>query len=51
MKELSLNILDITKNSTAARASDILISLVTDAKGILTLTISDNGSLFAEKGM
>ncbi len=43
MKELSLNILDITKNSTAARASDILVSLVTDAKGILTLTISDNG--------
>jgi anti-sigma regulatory factor (Ser/Thr protein kinase) len=43
MKELSLNILDITKNSTAARATDITISLVTDAKGILTLTISDNG--------
>ena len=43
MKELSLNILDITKNSTAARATDITISLVTDVKGILTLTISDNG--------
>ncbi len=43
MKELSLNILDITKNSTAAGASEIEISLVTDEKGILTLTISDNG--------
>ena len=43
MKELSLNILDITKNSTAAGASEILISLVTDEKGILTVTISDDG--------
>lgn len=43
MKELSLNILDITKNSTAAGANEILISLVTDEKGILTVTISDDG--------
>ncbi len=43
MKELSLNILDIAKNSTAARATEVVISLVTDEKGILTMTIADNG--------
>ncbi len=43
MKELSLNILDITKNSVKAEAENIGISLVTDDKGILTLTISDDG--------
>lgn len=43
MKELSLNILDITKNSTVAGAKNIGISLNTDDKGILTLTISDDG--------
>lgn len=43
MKELSLNILDITKNSTVAGAKNIGISLITDDKGILTLTISDDG--------
>ncbi len=43
MKELSLNILDIAKNSTAAGASLIEISLETDEKGLLTLTIRDNG--------
>ncbi len=43
MKELSLNILDITKNSVKAQAKNIGISLVTDDKGILTLTISDDG--------
>ena len=43
MKELSLNVLDIAKNSTAAKATEINISLVTDAQGILTLTIADNG--------
>lgn len=43
MKELSLNILDIAKNSTVAGASLIEISLVTDEKGFLTLTIRDDG--------
>ncbi len=43
MKELSLNILDIAKNSTVAGASLVEISLVTDEKGILTLTIADDG--------
>lgn len=43
MKELSLNILDIAKNSVAAQASCIEISLHTDANGWLTFTIRDNG--------
>ncbi len=43
MKELSLNILDITKNSVRAKAKNIGISLVTDEKGILTLMITDDG--------
>ena len=42
MKELSLNVLDITKNSVKARASLISISLV-EVGGLLTLTITDNG--------
>ena len=43
MKELSLNILDIAKNSTAAGATEVGISLVTNENGMLTMTISDNG--------
>ncbi len=43
MKELSLNILDITKNSVSAGAENIEISLVTDGHGILTLTVKDDG--------
>ena len=43
MKELSLNILDVAKNSVSAGASLIQISLVTDTSGWLTLTIADNG--------
>ena len=43
MKELSLNILDIAKNSTRAGASLIEILLVSDEKGFLTMTIRDNG--------
>lgn len=43
MKELSLNILDVAKNSVAANAKNILISLVTDGEGWLTLTIKDDG--------
>ena len=42
MKELSLNVLDITKNSVKARASLINISLV-EVGSLLTLTITDNG--------
>lgn len=43
MKELSLNILDITKNSVTAGAKNIEISLIEDEKGILTLSIKDDG--------
>lgn len=43
MKELSLNILDIVKNSVAAKASLIEIVLRTDADGRLTFTVRDNG--------
>lgn len=43
MKEISLNILDVAKNSVRAGASKILISLNTDSDGILTLRIVDNG--------
>lgn len=43
MKELSLNILDIAKNSVSARASLIKISLKLDESGWLEFVISDNG--------
>ena len=49
MKELSLNILDVAKNSVRAEASLIGISLVTDSNGILTITISDNGCGMSEE--
>ncbi len=42
MKELSLNVLDIAKNSVKAKATLITISLV-ETDGWLTLTIADNG--------
>ena len=42
MKELSLNVLDITKNSVKAEATLIEISLVEEGNK-LTLTITDNG--------
>ena len=43
MKELSLNILDVAKNSVRAGATKISISVETDDVGVLTLTITDNG--------
>ena len=49
MKELSLNILDITQNSITARAKNILISLVEDDDGWLTLTIKDDGCGMSEE--
>ncbi len=49
MKELSLNILDITKNSVTAGAESIEISLITDADGILTLTVKDDGCGMSEE--
>lgn len=43
MKELSLNILDIAKNSTKARATLVEILIEEDSE-ILTITVSDNGT-------
>jgi anti-sigma regulatory factor (Ser/Thr protein kinase) len=43
MKELSLNILDIAKNSTAAGASRVDITLDEDEAGHLVIAIADNG--------
>ena len=43
MKELSLNILDITQNSISAGASHITIALTEEENGHLTLVIADNG--------
>ncbi len=49
MKELSLNILDIAKNSVRANAQHIDILLNTDENGILTLTIVDDGCGMSEE--
>ncbi len=43
MKELSLNILDITENSTKAGATLVKIG-IDETDELLTITISDNGS-------
>ncbi len=48
MKELSLNILDIAKNSTAAGASQVAIALDLSDDGLLTLSITDNGCGMSE---
>lgn len=49
MKELSLNILDITQNSITAGATEIEILLAEDAQGWLTLTVRDNGCGMSEE--
>lgn len=49
MKELSLNILDIAKNSVAAGAQNIGIFLGEDEKGVLTLEITDDGCGMSEE--
>lgn len=43
MKELSLNLLDVAKNSVSAGASRIAITLEEDEAGWLTIAIADNG--------
>lgn len=48
MKELSLNILDIAKNSVKARAKNILIKL-TETDETLTLMIEDDGCGMSEE--
>ncbi len=49
MKELSLNILDITQNSITAGADNIEISIVEDENGWLKLTITDDGCGMSEE--
>ena len=49
MKELSLNILDVAKNSTVAGATRVLISLELSAEGMLALKITDNGCGMSEE--
>ena len=49
MKELSLNILDVTENSVTAGAKNIYISLLEDENGILTLEIADDGCGMSEE--
>lgn len=49
MKELSLNILDITQNSISAGASHITIALTEEENGHLTLVIADNGCGMTEE--
>ena len=48
MKEISLNILDVAKNSIRANATNVTVSLFTDSDGWLTLTIKDNGCGMSE---
>jgi hypothetical protein len=43
MKELSLNVLDITQNSITAGAAHIDISLIEDDSHVLTVTVKDDG--------
>ena len=49
MKELSLNILDITQNSVTAGAKNITISLIEGDDGWLTLKIIDDGCGMSEE--
>ena len=49
MKELSLNILDVTKNSVTAGADTIKIFLETSADGILEFRVEDNGCGMSEE--
>ena len=43
MKELSLHILDVAKNSVKAGATLIEIDICTDERGFMTIRIADNG--------
>ena len=49
MKELSLNILDITQNSISAKADTVEILLTETEDKLLTLTIRDNGRGMSEE--
>lgn len=49
MKELSLNILDVAKNSVTAGADTIQIDLITDKDGWLSFSVEDNGCGMSEE--
>ena len=49
MKELSLNVLDVTKNSVTAGADTIKIYLLTSADGWLEFRVEDNGCGMTEE--
>ena len=49
MKELSLHILDVAKNSVKAGATLTEISVVTDSDGIMTVKIKDDGCGMTEE--
>lgn len=49
MKELSLNVLDVAKNSVRAGASLVEILIATDEAGWLTLVINDDGCGMSEE--
>ena len=49
MKELSLNILDVTKNSVTAGADTIRITLELSEDGWLSFTVEDNGCGMSEE--
>lgn len=49
MKELSLNILDVTKNSVTAGADTIRITLETSPDGMLVFSLEDNGCGMSEE--
>lgn len=49
MKELSLHILDVAKNSVKAGASLVGIDVLTDRSGMMTIRITDNGCGMTEE--
>ena len=49
MKELSLHILDVAKNSVKAGATLVGIDINTDREGMMTIRISDNGCGMTEE--
>ena len=49
MKELSLHILDVAKNSVKAGATLVGIDINTDKEGMMTICISDNGCGMTEE--
>ena len=49
MKERSLNVLDVTKNSVTAGADTIKIFLLTDSNGWLEFRVEDNGCGMSEE--